>query len=91
VGGRPLFAFAFRDGMWQAPRTFVDVDGAAGNTDFVWVHLDLTDAATQAWLQRRPWPSDVIEMVAAPIQRGRLFVRPEWLVERAEAEPRPPL
>ena len=77
AGGRPLFAFAFRDGMWQARSTLVDVDGAAGNTDFVWVHLDLNDAAAQAWLHGRPWPSDVIEMVAAPTQRGRLFVRPD--------------
>ena len=40
-------------------------------------HLDLSDAAAQAWLRRRPWPPDVVEMVAAPIQRGRLFIAPD--------------
>ena len=47
--------------------------------DFVWVHLDLSDPTAQAWLRRRPWPADVIEMVAAPIQRGRLFVAPDMV------------
>jgi len=50
------------------------VDVATGNTDFVWVHLDLGDPAAQAWLRRRPWPLDIVETVAAPIQRGRLFM-----------------
>jgi zinc transporter len=75
--GRPLFAFAFDDGVWQTRSTLVDVDAAADHTDFVWVHLDLSDAATQTWLRHRPWPLDVIEIVAAPIQRGKLFVRPD--------------
>jgi len=56
---------------------FAEVDTAGDNLDFVWVHLDLSDAMAQAWLRRRPWPADVIEMVAAPIQRGRLFMTPE--------------
>ena len=43
------------------------------------MHLDLSDATAQAWLRRRPWPTDVIEMVAAPVQRGRLFVTPEMV------------
>jgi zinc transporter len=73
--GRPLFAFAFRGGQWwQAPSDLAEVDAAAANADFVWVHLNLSDAAAHAWLRRRPWPSDVIEMVAAPIQRGKLFI-----------------
>ncbi len=75
--GRPLFAFAFHGGMWQAPSDLAEADVAAGNADFVWVHLDLRDAATQAWLRRRPWPPDVVEAVAAPIQRGRLFITPD--------------
>jgi len=75
--GRPLFAFAFRGGLWQAPSDFAEADVAAGNADFVWVHLDLSDAAAQAWLRRRPWPPDVVEMVAAPIQRGKLFITPD--------------
>jgi zinc transporter len=41
------------------------------------VHLDLRDAAAQAWLSRRPWPHNVVEAVAAPIQWGRLFVTPD--------------
>jgi zinc transporter len=72
--GRPLFAFAFHGGLWQASSTFAEVDTAAANTDFVWVHLNLNDAATQAWLHCRPWPPGVIEMIAAPIQRGKLFI-----------------
>jgi zinc transporter len=75
--GRPLFAFAFRGALWQAPSDLAETDVAASNADFVWVHLDLRDAAAQAWLRRRPWPTDVIEAVAAPIQRGRLFIKPD--------------
>jgi len=41
------------------------------------VHLDLRDAGAQAWLRGRPWPPDVVETVAAPIQRGRLFIVPD--------------
>ena len=40
--GRPLFAFAFHGKRWQAPGTLVDVDTAADDADFVWVHLDLS-------------------------------------------------
>src|SRR5215471_19280090 len=76
---RPLFAFAFRSGVRQPLCDLVETDVAAGNADFVWVHLDLSDAAAQAWLRRRPWPPDVVEMVAAPIQRGRLFVAPDMV------------
>jgi zinc transporter len=77
--GGPQFAFAFRDGSWQAPSNFVEVDAAAANADFLWVHLDLGDAAAQAWLRARPWPADVIEVVAAPIQRGKLFITSELI------------
>src|SRR6516162_7270206 len=73
-GGRPLFAFAFRGVRWHAPSTLAEVDVAASSTDFVWVHLDLTDAAAQAWLHCRSWPPDVVEMIAAPVQRGKLFI-----------------
>jgi len=76
-GDRPLFAFAFRGGLCQTPTDLADADAAVRDADFVWVHLDLSDAAAQAWLRRRSWPSDVIETVAAPIQRGRLFITPD--------------
>ena len=76
--GRPQFAFAFRSGLGQAVRDFVEA-AAAGDADFVWVHLDLADAAAQAWLSRRPWPADVVETVAAPIQRGGLFITPDLI------------
>ena len=76
--GRPQFAFAFRGGLGQAVRDFVEA-AAAGDADFVWVHLDLADAAAQAWLSRRPWPADVVETVAAPIQRGGLFITPDLI------------
>jgi zinc transporter len=69
-----MFAFAFRGGRWHAPSTLAEVDAAAGSTDFIWVHLNLTDTAAQAWLHCRPWPLDVIEMIAAPVQRGKLFI-----------------
>ena len=72
--GRPVFAFAFRNGLGQALRDLAEADVATSNVDFVWVHLDLSDAAGQSWLSHRPWPPDVIELVAAPIQRGRLFM-----------------
>ena len=75
--GRAVFAFAFRDGLGQALRNLADADVVAGNADFVWAHLDLRDPAAQAWLRRRPWPPEIIEMVAAPIQRGRLFHTPD--------------
>src|SRR5499427_6473991 len=75
----PLFAFAFRGGLGQSLYDLAEVDIAAGNADFVWVHLDLREAAAQAWLKRRPWPADVVEMVAAPIQRGRLFIAPDMV------------
>jgi hypothetical protein len=66
--GGPSFAFAFRNGLGEALHDLAEADVAAGNADFVWVHLDLRDAAAQAWLSRRPWPRDVVEAVAAPIQ-----------------------
>jgi hypothetical protein len=72
--GRPLFAFAFHSERWQAASTLVEVDTAADDADFVWVHLDLTDAAAQAWLRCRLWPLHVIEIISAPIQRGKLFI-----------------
>jgi zinc transporter len=75
--GGSSVAFAFRNGLGQALHDLAEADVAAGNADFVWVHLDLRDAAAQAWLSRRPWPHDVIEAVAAPIQWGRLFVAPD--------------
>jgi zinc transporter len=74
--GHPLLAFAFRGGRGQTLRDFAEAD-AAGNADFVWVLLDLRDAAAQTWLRRRPWPPEIIEMVVAPIQRGRLFITPD--------------
>jgi Mg2+ and Co2+ transporter CorA len=77
--GRPLFAFAFRSGEWRAPSTLAEVDAAAEGTDFIWVHLNLADTAAQAWLHRRPWPPDVVEMIAAPVQRGKLFITRERL------------
>ena len=49
---RPLFAFAFRGGLVEALRDIAEAD-AMGNADFLWVHLDLRDAAAQAWLRRR--------------------------------------
>src|SRR5260370_33413195 len=93
--GRPLFAFAFRGGLAQPLRDLADADVAASNADFVWVHLDLRDAAAQAWLRRRPWPPDVIEAVAAPIPRGRLFIKADPVYRplrgfRAEPRPRTP-
>jgi Mg2+ and Co2+ transporter CorA len=75
--GHPLFAFAFRDGVGQALQDLPGGDVATDNADFLWVHLDLHDAAAQAWLHRRPWPPEVIELAAAPIQRGRLFTTPD--------------
>jgi Mg2+ and Co2+ transporter CorA len=77
--GHPLFAFAFRRGLGQAVHDFAEADAACGNADFVWAHLDLSDARAQAWLRHHPWPPDVVEMVAAPIQRGRLFVTPDMV------------
>ena len=78
-GGRPLFAFAFRGGACRALSDFAEVDAAAGNADFIWAHLNLGDAAAQAWLRRLSWPSDVVEMVSAPIQRGKLFITPDLI------------
>ena len=75
--GGPSFAFAFGNGVGQPLHNIAEADAAAGKADFVWVHLDLRDAAAQAWLSRRPWPRDVIETVAAPIQWGRLFIVPD--------------
>src|ERR1700719_667874 len=68
--GCPLFGFAFRSGLGQSLHDLAEADVAAGNADFVWVHLDVSDAAAQTWLRRRPWPPDVVGTVAAPIQRG---------------------
>jgi zinc transporter len=75
--GGPSFAFVFRGGLGQPLYDLAEADVATGNADFVWVHLDLRDAPAQAWLSRRPWPRDVVEAVAAPIQWGRLFVTPD--------------
>src|SRR5262249_62353736 len=77
--GRPLFAFEFRKGLGYLLDDLAEADAATDDVDFVWVHLDLRDATAQAWLRRRPWPADVIEMVAAPIQRGRLFMTPDMV------------
>ena len=78
-GDRPLFAFAFRGGQWQTPSNLAEADAAVRSADFVWVHLNLSDEGAQAWLRCRPWPPDVIEVVSAPIQRGRLFVTPDLI------------
>jgi hypothetical protein len=75
----PLFAFAFHGGRGRALRDYEEFDVATSDGDFMWVHLDLRDAAAQAWLRARPWPPDVIETVAAPIQRGRLFIKPDMI------------
>jgi zinc transporter len=75
----PLFAFAFRGGRGRALRELEEFDGATSDVDFTWVHLDLRDAAAQAWLRTRSWAPDVIETVAAPIQRGRLFIKPDMI------------
>jgi len=64
--GRPLFAFEFRKGLGYLLRDLAEADAATDDVDFVWVHLDLSDATAQAWLRRHPWTADVIEMVAAP-------------------------
>ena len=64
----PSFAFAFCNGLGQALHDLAEADAAVGSADLVWVHLDLRDAAAQVWLSRRPWPRDVVEAVAAPIQ-----------------------
>jgi Mg2+ and Co2+ transporter CorA len=77
--GSPLFAFAFRGGRGRALRELEDYDVTTSDVDFMWVHLDLRDVAAQAWLRARPWPPDVIETVAAPIQRGRLFIKPDMI------------
>jgi zinc transporter len=78
-GDHPLFAFAFRGGLWQTPSNLAEVDAAVRNADFVWVHLNLSDDGAQAWLRCRPWPPDVIQMVSAPIQRTRVFVTPDLI------------
>jgi hypothetical protein len=75
----PLFAFAFRGGRGRALCELEGFDVATSDVDFMWVHLDLRDVAAQAWLRARPWPPDVIETVAAPIQRGRLFIKPDMI------------
>jgi zinc transporter len=75
--GRPQFAFAFRDGVSRTLEDLAEVKDATGEADFIWVHLDLGDASAQAWLRERPWPSGVIETVAAPIQRAKLFTTPD--------------
>ena len=75
--GGPSFAFVFRGRLGQPLHDLAEADAAAGKADFVWVHLDLRDAGAQAWLSRRPWPRDVVEALAAPIQWGRLFVTPD--------------
>jgi Mg2+ and Co2+ transporter CorA len=77
--GRPWFAFAFQGRRGRAVCDLDEFDVAASSADFMWVHLDLRDAAAQAWLRGRPWSADVIETVAAPIQRGRLFIAPDML------------
>lgn len=75
----PLFAFAFRSKRGRPLRHLEELDVATSDVDFMWVHLDLRDAAAQAWLRTRSWPPDVIETVAAPIQRGRLFINPDMI------------
>lgn len=77
--GRPLFAFAVHDRRWQVLTTLADVDAAVDSADFIWVHVDLSDAAGQTWLHCRPLPLNVIEMVAAPVQRGKLFFTRELI------------
>jgi hypothetical protein len=77
TGDHLLFGFSFRGGRGRALRDLEEFDVAASDADFMWVHLDLRDVAAQAWLRGRPWPPDVIETVAAPIQRGRLFTTPD--------------
>jgi hypothetical protein len=62
----------------RALRDFEEFDVGTSDVDFMWV-LDLRGVAAQAWLGARPWPPDVIETVTAPIQRGRLFIKPDMI------------
>jgi zinc transporter len=76
--GRPLFAFAFRAGLGQTLHALAESE--AGDADFVWVHLDLGNAAAQAWLRRRPWPPETVDTVVEPVQRGRLFATADLIL-----------
>ena len=90
-GGRPFFAFAFHNGLGQSIGDYADADIAAGTAYFVWLHLDLGDQASQVWLSGRPWPADVVQLVAAPIQRGRLFITSELIPVSHSRGPRLPM
>jgi zinc transporter len=75
--GKPLFAFGFLRGRSTAIADFEDVNAAvaANSRDvaFVWVHIDLGDAASRRWLLAQPQPAEALSAVAEPVQRGRLF------------------
>ena len=67
----PLFAFVFVSGLGRALDDFAEADAASGSADFVWVHLDLSDAASQAWLRRLCVPIMPSERSADGDRRAR--------------------
>lgn len=70
---RPLFAYLFNDDSVSELPSFDDIDEARAGAGFVWVHLDVDNPAAMAWLNALPVPHDILEAVAEPTQRGRLF------------------
>jgi len=69
--GHPLFAFVFVGRLGRAVDDFAEADAASGSADFVWVHLDLSDAASQAWLRRLCVPIMPSERSADGDRRAR--------------------
>ncbi len=72
--GRPLFAFLIRQGAATALTEFAEVGTAPEDGALLWVHLDLSDPASQDWLHGLPYSPDILETVAAPAERGRLHL-----------------
>lgn len=77
----PLFGFHFRKG--QPPEVLevlTQISAERSDKDgLIWLHLDLYDPAMLSWLRHLPVPEDVIDAVAEPIQRGRLFAF-DWII-----------
>ncbi|MEM7177900.1 MAG: CorA family divalent cation transporter [Pseudomonadota bacterium] len=80
-GTAPLFGYQFHQGQPPDPVTSLPrISEERSDSDgLLWVHLDLYDPAMLAWLRHLPVPGDVIDAVAEPIQRGRLFAF-DWII-----------
>lgn len=74
-----MFAFSFVDGNPTPLPSLGAVDQVPEPVDFVWVHLDLRDAAGEDWLRRQAWPDHVTDLLLPRAAHGRMYADDDLL------------